>query len=189
MASFALAFAALKATEGGWSDDERDRGGETYAGISRRHYPRWSGWKRIDAAKRSKGFPANLAADRYLPRMIARFYKRHYWDRFLGDDLPLDELGAELLDASVNVGLKRAVRFMQESLNLLNRNQQDYPDIVVDGLLGERTLEVMRRHLAVNRTPRYLLKVANIVQGGFYLDIMRQNPRQERFARGWLDRA
>ncbi len=188
MANFEQAYQAVRAHEGGYVNDPKDRGGETYRGISRRHHSDWGGWKRIDAAKRRRDFPNNLKADRYLPRMIKRFYKKYFWDRFIGDQLPDDVIATELLDTSVNVGVRRAVRFLQAALNLLNRNQRDYQDVSVDGLLGTVTLGVLNRHLKQDKTSAHLVKLMKIQQGEHYVEFMRQDPPQERFARGWLAR-
>ena len=52
-------------------------------------------------------------------------------DVFRGDDMPR-ALALEMFDTGVNMGTGRAVGFLQTALNVLNRNQQLYPDMVVD---------------------------------------------------------
>ena len=52
MADFKEAFELTLAHEGGYVKDPDDRGGETYKGIARRYNPGWSGWARIDKAKK-----------------------------------------------------------------------------------------------------------------------------------------
>jgi lysozyme family protein len=188
MADFRAALALLLQHEGGWVDDPTDRGGESFRGIARRRHPDWSGWRRIDAARRKPGFPAALERDRYLPRMVAKFYKDHYWDVFRGDALASDALARELLEAGVHIGHRRAVRFLQQSLNLLNRNGRDYAELVVDGLLGERSRQALAHYLQINGSVAPLLKLMNLLQGSHYVAIMRADPTQERFARGWLQR-
>ena len=51
MADFATAYAPLAGFEGGWCNVQGDSGGETYAGIARRYWPDWPGWKLIDGEK------------------------------------------------------------------------------------------------------------------------------------------
>jgi hypothetical protein len=46
--------------EGEWVNDPDDRGGETYRGISRVHWPKWAGWAIIDAEKQNEAFPSRL---------------------------------------------------------------------------------------------------------------------------------
>lgn len=189
MANFTEAYNLTSAHEGGYVDDPTDRGGETYRGISRVHHPSWSGWEKIDACKGKSAFPAMLDADSALQRSVKSFYKRKYWDRFLGDQIPDQQVANELYDTGVNMGVRRAVRFLQNALNQLNRNQRNYKDLVVDGWLGEGTLEVLKQYLRLDRKSALLLKMMNIQQGARYIEIMENDPTQEKYARGWLKRA
>lgn len=189
MANFTEAYNLTSAHEGGYVDDPTDRGGETYRGISRVHHPSWSGWRKIDAYKGRPGFPAMLNEDRPLQNSVKSFYKRKYWDRFLGDQVPDQQAANELYDTGVNMGIRRAVRFLQNALNQLNRNQRNYKDLVVDGWLGQGTLEVLKQYLRLDRKSDFLLKMMNIQQGARYIEIMENDPSQEKYARGWLKRA
>ncbi len=188
MADFEKAYTVIAAHEGGYVNDVNDRGGETYKGISRRFHPDWIGWRRIDAAKRGSGFPNNLSSDVDVDNAVKRFYKKQYWDKFSGDTLRDQQVATELFDVGVNMGVRRAVRFLQDSLNLLNRNEQAYADISADGVFGPVTAGVLRTYLRQERHPRYLLRLMNILQGDLYVAAMRAHPPQEKFARGWLSR-
>jgi lysozyme family protein len=188
MASFTEALERLLEREGGWVDDPADRGGETYCGISRRHHPGWSGWRRIDAAKRAKSFPLALERDRYLPRMVAHFYKSKFWDAFDGDGQEDGRLASALLDTSVHLGHSVATKLLQEALNLLNRNGRDYPDLVVDGIYGPRTRVALTTYMAQRDAPMTLLKLLGILRGSHYVALLRSDSSQERYARGWLAR-
>ena len=189
MAEFKEAYAITSAHEGGYVNDPVDRGGETYRGIARVHHPEWSGWRRIDTARRKAGFPRSLNADRTLQNNVKAFYKKAYWDRFKGDDIPDQAVANELYDTGVNMGVRRAVRFLQSSLNLLNRNQRDYEDLIVDGLLGRKSLDALAKLLRKDRGSDALVKMMNIQQGARYVEIMASDSSQERFARGWIKRA
>ena len=188
MANFTAAFNLTSAHEGGYVNDPTDRGGETYRGISRVHHPSWSGWGKIDALRGKRGFPSTLDADRSLQNSVKSFYKRKYWDRFLGDQVPDQQVANELYDTGVNMGVRRAVRLLQNALNLLNRNQRDYQDLVVDGWLGQGTLKVLKQYLKLDGEPDALLKMLNIQQGARYIAIMENDAAQEKYARGWLKR-
>ncbi len=117
------------------------------------------------------------------------FYKQSYWDRFLGDDVPDQAVANELYDTAVNMGVRRGVRFLQAALNLLNRNQRDYADLIVDGWLGSKSLATLQTLLRKDRGSGALVKLMNLQQGARYLEIMQRDPSQERFARGWIKRA
>jgi len=190
MADFDLAFSITSDHEGGYVSDPDDAGGETYRGIARRYHPSWSGWKIIDDLKKIN--PSNLnntlKSNDGLNEAVKRYYKQFYWDRFWGDSIPLQSIANELFDTSVNLGVRRSVKYLQEGLNLLNRNQEIYTDISVDGFFGPGTLKALNRYLALDDdTP--LIKLMNTLQGMHYIKYMRQNPTQEKYARGWLKRA
>jgi lysozyme family protein len=189
MAEFDLAYAKTSAHEGGYAKDPIDRGGETYRGIARLRHPGWAGWERIDAHKRKGAFPDNLAADRTLQARVRTFYRSVFWDRCRGDELADQALANELYDSAVNLGVRRAVRFLQSSLNLLNRNQRDYADLIEDGWFGRKTLAALDALLKKDRNSEALVKMMNIHQGARYIEIMAADPGQERFARGWIRRA
>ena len=189
MAGFDEAFELTSAHEGGYVNDPADRGGETYRGISRVHHPDWEGWGKIDAHRGKSDFPRRLDRDDGLQAAVRAFYKHAYWDRFLGDRLPDQATANELYDTAVNMGVRKAVRFLQAALNLLNRNQSDYADLVVDGWFGEQTLATLETLLRKDRDNRSLVKLMNLQQGARYVEIMTSDPSQERFARGWLKRA
>lgn len=191
MANFDEAFEKTAAIEGGYVFDPDDAGGETYKGISRRFNPSWKGWYRIDeikrASSRKKKFDKVFEQDESLQKEVVLFYKEAYWDKFWGDEIPVQEIAEELFDTGVNMGVRRAVGFLQEGLNLLNRNQKNYNDIVEDGLFGKNTLKVLMAYLEIDEIS-YLLKVMNILQGMHYIEYMRKSPTQEKYARGWLKR-
>lgn len=185
--NFDIAYEKIMHHEGGYINDIDDYGGETYKGISRRYHPKWSGWTIIDQMKKHKNFPYNLKDSNILNSMVKDFYKEKYWDQFLGDDIKSKNISIELFDISVNMGVNRAVKFLQKSLNLLNRNQTFFDDLVEDGIMGKNTITALNTYLW-NDEEHYLLKLINIFQGNHYIEFMTKNPKQEKYARGWLNR-
>jgi lysozyme family protein len=105
----------------------------------------------------------------------------------LGDSISDQLLANELFDTSVNLGTHRAVEYLQLGLNLLNRNQLNYPDISVDGKFGQNTLNTLNKYLSIDKVD-FLFKIMNILQGMHYIEYMNESPAQERFCRGWLQR-
>jgi lysozyme family protein len=187
MANFLEAFQNTMGFEGGYVCDRDDRGGETYRGISRIYNADWEGWNTIDRLKGQPDFPRCLDGIGALQEAIKRFYKQHYWDRFQGDVMASQEIAEELFDTGVNLGVTKAVTFLQTALNLLNSGQKLYPDIVEDGLCGPKTLEALSKYLQ-SEPAEYLITIANILQGMHYITLMKQRPAQEKYARGWLKR-
>jgi len=188
MASFKEAFAETSAIEGGYADHPDDRGGETYRGIARRFHPNWPGWSRIDAARDDPGFPGVLAEDETLAERVGDFYRQNFWNRIQGNRIPDQAVAMELFDTAVNMGVGRAVRFLQEALNILNRNGRSYDEIGVDGLIGKVTLEALAQCLASDRGSGPLLALMNLLQGMHYITIIRGDTTQRAFVRGWLRR-
>jgi lysozyme family protein len=187
MADFKISYDRVMGHEGLYSNDPVDKGGETYKGISRIYNPDWEGWKVVDEYKHRGVFPDNMKDDTYLENLVYKFYYKTYWDKFWGDYIECQEIADELYDISINMGVNRAVTFIQKSLNLLNRNQKDYSNIQEDGIFGRMTLSVLNSHLP---TFDYFIlhKLLNIMQGCYYIQRTTENESQEKFLRGWLNR-
>lgn len=188
MASFKQAFAETSAIEGGYANHPDDRGGETYRGIARRFHPTWPGWARVDAARHHEDFPDVLAADEALAALVAEFYRQNFWNRVRGNRLPDQAVAEELFDTAVNIGVGRAVRFLQEALNLLNRSGGRDDDIGVDGLIGPVTIGALKERLASDGGAHNVVALMNLLQGTHYIDLIRGDASQRAFLRGWLRR-
>ena len=187
MANFLEAFSNTMGHEGGYVDDPTDKGGETYRGISRRWFPDWEGWEIIDASRDKPDFPGCLKMCQKLDLSVSKFYKIYFWNRFQGDHIPSQEVAEELFDTAVNQDVVDAVRYLQISLNKLNRNQIVFPDMVEDGVFGPTTLSNLNKYLSTE-DPTILLKMMNVLQGMHYIDYMTDSPTQEKYCRGWFNR-
>ena len=187
MADFEKAIIKTLEHEGLYSVDPADRGGETYKGIARRMHPNWHGWKVIDSYKGISNFPKNTISDPNLQKLVKSFYKAAFWDVNLLDQVPSQYVAEELFDTGVNMGTSKAAKFLQEALNVLNNCGKLYNDLTVDGKVGANTIKAVKLCIE-NKGDSYLYKVLNILQGSFYIDLMRKNVSQEKFAYGWLSR-
>jgi len=186
MANFDESFEEVMDIEGGYNNDPTDFGKETYMGISRRFHPNWEGWRVIDHSKREDTFPANLLSNSVLQGYVRDFYKQYYWDVYLGDELPSQIIANEMFDIAVNMGVDRAVRYLQRAMNLLNRNGKGFADIAEDGKFGGITLSTMI--IACQGNESLIFKIMNILQGAHYIETMSKTPSQEKYARGWFRR-
>jgi len=178
MANFKEAFDITMGHEGGYTHDPDDVGGETYRGIARRYNPDWYGWRVIDEDK------PNINDDELDPH-VRSFYKQRYWDVNLLDDFP-QSIANEMFDTGVNMGIGRAAKFLQECLNYLNRNDSLFPDLVVDGKIGNKSLNAL--NAVIPKDEHILLVMLNVCQGRHYMDYMKKSPTQEKYARGWFKR-
>lgn len=166
---------AIIEREGGYVNDPNDRGGATRYGIT-------------EIVARAAGYEGDM---RHLPRELAHaIYRQRYvidpgFDRVAALSPAVAD---ELADTGVNMGTARASRFLQQSLNALNREARDYPDMLVDGIIGKSTLAAFKAYLD-KRGPegeRVLLKALNTLQGAKYIEIAEHDRRQENFLYGWL---
>lgn len=159
MDCFQLALAKTLADEGRYTDS-----GPTYFGIDRRFWPSWPGWTVVDAWR--SGSISSAECDDKAKPLVIGFYRQNFWDRLRGDFLAqIDpDIAARVFNAAVNCGVHRAVVFLQMAINRLNRNGKTYPDLVPDGVMGNNTLNTLRRQLQTSYggsldNARRLLKV------------------------------
>ena len=161
--------------EGDYSDHPADRGGPTRWGITQ-------------AVARAQGFSGDM---RRLPReQAAAIYRRLYWLQPGFDQIAsrAPDLAAELFDTGVNMGPAVAAGFLQRALNALNRGASDYPDVVVDGRVGARTLAALDGFLSWRGKGAQvvLLKAIEALQGERYVALAEVRPANEAFLYGWL---
>ena len=191
MADFDIAYGETEIREGGYVNDPVDKGGETHRGVARKFNPDWKGWPIIDKIKKEHptDFKKRINANEELSELAKELFRERYWNPVRGDEIPNQHIANKVFDTGVNQGVGRSVRFLQEGLNLLNRNQKNYADIDVDGSLGDKTLNSIKAFLKLeDGQPDYLLKILNLLQANQYIEVMRRDSTQERFARGWLNR-
>ena len=99
--------------EGGYVNHPSDPGGETKYGISKRAYPD------VDIAELTEDDAADI-------------YKRDYWDRIKGDDLPVG-VACVVMDYAVNSGISRASKALQSVCGIANG----------DGIIGPASLNAV----------------------------------------------
>ena len=102
--------------EGGYVNHPKDPGGETNLGVTKRVYEEWGGTKDMK----------DLTVEDVAP-----IYKKNYWDRVRGDDLP-NGLDLCIFDFAVNAGPGRAAKMIQKMIG-----------VTVDGGIGPNTLRAL----------------------------------------------
>lgn len=113
MANFDKAILKVINSEGGYVNDPADKGGETYKGISRKNWPRWSGWAIIDCCKSNPNWPECLNSFNALKESVKSFYRNNFWDKVGGDGIKDQDIAYKLVDTAVLEGIKPAVRRAQ----------------------------------------------------------------------------
>jgi lysozyme family protein len=133
MADFKIALNKTLQNEGKYVNDPSDSGGETYCGISRKNFPKWEGWIIIDSYSRIN-FPKCLDQDTKLQGLVSDFYYHNFWLAAGCDKLNNQEIANHLFDSAVNMGIKPAVKLVQESLFT-----------TVTGVLDKTTIEKLNQ--------------------------------------------
>jgi lysozyme family protein len=184
MADFKDAYGKTMGHEGYYANNPNDRGGETWKGVARKMHPAWGGWPIVDAAKKQPGFPGSLKDNQQLELHVRAFYKEQFWNKLSLDAVTHQGIAEELFDTAVNCGPGVAALFLQRALNVTNNRGRDYPNLVVDGAIGAKTVAVLNHH----KRPADVLKTLNVLQGNKYIEICEARESQEEFYRGWLNR-
>lgn len=164
MADFKQAIGHVLQWEGGYVNDPDDAGGETYAGITRKNWPHWEGWKHIDAAKPLKRGQFVQPAEPF----VKVFYEQHYWKPLRADQITDQRVAGFLLDFYVHSGY-HAVRAIQ-----------DVTGATVDGLMGPKTLTAINTSIGVFGR----LKEARIA----FLRKAAMLKKNKKFVAGWVRR-
>jgi lysozyme family protein len=163
MADFEKAYEKTLAKEGGYvlHQVKGDRGGMTYAGISRKNHPHWPGWVVIDRGQEPEAEP------------VRHFYLLNYWRPIRGDDIAKQEIAESLFDFAVNAGVRVASKLAQIVCGT-----------TTDGVIGPKTLAALNE-LQVDyfRSRYFVAKVAR------YRDIVAKDRTQMKFLLGWLNRS
>ena len=185
MANINQAFETIiKPFENLYSNLKGDTGGETVWGIARKKNPAAAVWTLVDGYKKISGFPENMRCDKALINLAIIFYKYNYWDKLKLDQVTDQRIANELFDIAVNCGPNVAAVFLQRVLNVFNHQGKDYADLLVDGIIGSKTVATLNNHANANN----ILKALNVLQGGKYIALCESNPLDENFINGWITR-
>ena len=106
--------------EGGYVNHPKDPGGETNLGVTKRVYEEFGGTKDMK----------DLTVEDVAP-----IYKKGYWDKMKGDDLP-SGLDLCVFDFGVNAGPGRSAKYLQTMIGT-----------VADGGIGPNTLKAVANYV------------------------------------------
>lgn len=151
--NFAEALQKVLHEEGGFVDHPEDPGGMTNLGVTRTVWEQWV------------GHPVDEKQMRALtPAAVAPMYRKKYWDKIKGDDLPA---GVDycVFDAAVNSGPGRAAKWLQACVG-----------VEVDGDIGPKTLAAVAA-----ADPKVLVEDYAKRRLSFLMDL----PHWGTFGKGW----
>lgn len=142
--------------EGGFVNHPKDPGGMTNLGVTKAVYDKWIGRESTEEEMR-----ALTSVD------VAPIYKKNYWDRVRGDDLPS---GVDwcAFDWAVNSGSGRPAKAIQRAVGA-----------TPDGAIGPRTLQAI-----MNKEAKAIVENVYTQRQSFYESLKTF----ETFGRGWTRR-
>ena len=156
----------------GYVDHPDDPGGDTNYGI-------------IKAVARTYGYEGEMESIPFPT--VLDIYRRRYWDEIRGDEIPDQDIAEELFDTGVNCGVGVAKTFLQRTLNVLNKKGTLWPDLVVDGSIGPKTIAALKVALAVAPYHRLcILRALDSLQCVRYIELAEEKEKFETFMAGWL---
>lgn len=155
-ANFDAALKAILHHEGGFVNHPADPGGMTNLGVTKTVWEEWV------------GHPVDEKQMRALtPELVAPLYKKKYWDKIKGDDLP-DGVDYAVFDAAVNSGPGRAAKWLQGCVG-----------VEQDGGIGPKTLAAVAAF-----DPKELVEDYAKRRLSFLMDL----PHWGTFGKGWSRR-
>jgi lysozyme family protein len=158
--NFDMSFDRVMQSEGGYVWDKDDAGGETNLGVT------IGAWGAYLGREIKPGEMKTLTRSDVKP-----FYKKMYWDKVRGDDLP-QGVDYAVFDFAVNAGPGRAAKFLQQSVGA-----------TPDGAIGPGTMALVSK-----ATPTDILQKFAQQKEAFYNSLAEKNPTQQKFLTGWLSR-
>lgn len=153
---FDICFQMVIKHEGGFVAHPSDPGGITNLGVTKAAWEEYLGKEVTEQDMR------DLTVETVKP-----FYRKNYWDRVRGDDLP-PGVDYAVFDFAVNSGVARASRMLQECVGATK-----------DGSIGPKTVDAVKTHDAAVLAQELCDKRLEFLQG---------LPHFQTFARGWTRR-
>lgn len=165
--------------EGGYSNRPSDAGGETKYGIT----------KAVALQYGYTGLIKDISRD-----LATDIYEKKYWkplklDNFVS--LGFAVLAREIFDIGVNCGISRAAEFLQRCLNVFNNQGKYYPDLLLDGSVGDKTINAFKSFMVLREGKggeKILLRALNCLQGAHYLELAEKRQKDESNVYGWFDK-
>jgi lysozyme family protein len=147
------AFAAVLQHEGGYVNHPKDPGGRTNLGVTQRAWEEYVDRDVTEAEMRA-----------LTPEIVKPFYKKQYWDKIRGDDLP-SGVDYAAYDLAVNSGTGRAAKYLQQIAG-----------VPADGIIGPKSMEAI---LSCN--PEETVDALCDMR----LDFLQRLPTWDTFGKGW----
>ena len=153
LSNWPTSLALVLKSEGGFVNHPSDPGGMTNLGVTKKVWEEYVGHEVDENIMRG-----------LTPDMVQPLYKKNYWDRIKGDQLP-DGVDYAAYDLAVNSGVGRAAKYLQQIAG-----------VPADGLIGPQSIE------AIKACP-----AGEVVDAlcDMRLDFLKRLPTWSTFGKGW----
>ena len=168
MEVFDKALKKLLEHEGGYSNDSRDSGGETYRGVSRKWFPKAAIWSIIDTIEDKD----TLQYNEELSEQVAAFYYAYFWFKLKCHLIEDGNIAEMIFITGVNLGKKVAVKKLQRILKVKQ-----------DGLIGNITIFALNSSDSEKFTYQFVIELID-----FYVEVSSKGGNAV-YLRGWTLRA
>lgn len=169
--NFNKAFYYAAENEGECSNHPMDKGGYTRCGVSlqllKTMFKNGTFW--LD--KNGDGIIDQSDSDKLSTVDIKKVYYDEFWARIRS--VPIDALRIKLFDAAVNVGVGRAIKMLQRSI-----------DVIDDGIIGPKTIQKIKDIGLAKISVLFTNELEK-----FYIWQTFKDKSQQVFLKGWLRRA
>lgn len=172
---FEEALALVGIAEGGYTNDPRDPGGRTIAGLSQAANPDLYIWPMIETWESRGCSPSQIdklaRQDPHFQGLVQAVYRGRYWNQVCCDDMPA-LMRYPVFNACVNLGPIQTTKLLQKSVGVSQ-----------DGKLGPITLSEIRH------TDTNILYHAFMTHWrAFYKSLVAAKPECGVYLNGWLSR-
>ena len=154
--NFEQCLALVLRHEGGYVNNPKDPGGMTNLGVTKKVWEEYVGHTVDEAAMRALG-----------PQDVAPLYKKNYWDKIKGDQLPAG-VDYACFDLAVNSGVGRAAKILQKAVG-----------VSADGVIGPATLDAA----ASSDVRNLATEICDL-----RLAFLQSLPTFDTFGKGWTRR-
>ena len=172
MSSFNEAIKIILMHEGGYIEHESDKGGATNWGISLRFA---QSFNPTLTKEDIKGMSRDHAIQIYL---------EGFWNPNRYEEIQCDIIATKVMDFCVNAGANTANKVLQNACNNLNADKEAAIELVVDGINGSQTIQVVNCISCVA-----LITQLRIYMREFYQEFVKNDKSQAVFLNGLLKRA
>jgi lysozyme family protein len=156
--------------EGGYVNDPLDRGGATNMGVT------IGAWKLVGYDKNGDGIITD-ADMKLLSKDDFKFVLRKYWNKWQADKIKNQSIANILVDWYWGSG-KWGIVIPQRILGLKGKQ--------VDGIVGPKTIAKLNEE--IEKDAESLFDKIFAARVKFLDDIVKNNPSQKRFIKGWKNR-